>query len=173
MRIILLYAINATKVSIFTALSPYCLQFLLEIGFVNIALQKIKSFIINEKHFIMNIKRRLMHFFTIPTLDLAVILFVVLKNVSAFPTHNLEKHPPIMSSLPSKPPKGKGYLRCYIPSDDYDKRLNQKISLASAMDQQGILYSSELVYRSSCSPKMNNVQMDEQRHLLSVLYRTL
>lgn len=73
----------------------------------------------------------------------------------------------MMTSVPSNH-KGKGYLRCYIPSKDYSKRLNQKISLASAMDQQGIEFSNELVYRATCSSKMNNVKFDEQRHLLTV-----
>lgn len=73
-----------------------------------------------------------------------------------------------MSSLPSEDRKGKGYLRCYVPSKEFDKRLNQKISLASAMDQQGIEFANELVYRKTCSVKMNNIQFDEQRHLLKV-----
>ena len=73
-----------------------------------------------------------------------------------------------MSSSPSEYKKGKGYLRCY---EDYSKRLNQKISLASAMDQQGIEYSNELIYRKTCSVKMNKVEYDEQRHLLTVRYK--
>ena len=76
-----------------------------------------------------------------------------------------------MSSSPSEYKKGKGYLRCYEPSKDYSKQLNQKISLASAMDQQGIEYSNELIYRKTCSVKMNKVEYDEQRHLLTVRYK--
>ena len=72
-----------------------------------------------------------------------------------------------MTSLPSSS-KGKGALQCYIPSSDPEKQLNQYISLASAMDQQGIAFSNELVYRKGVSPKMNNVQLDEQAHLLPV-----
>ena len=75
-----------------------------------------------------------------------------------------------MTSLPSSSTssKGKGCLQCYIPSSDPEKQLNQYISLASAMDQQGIAFSNELVYRKGCSPKMNNVKLDEQAHLLPV-----
>lgn len=36
------------------------------------------------------------------------------------------------------------------------------------MDQQGIEFANELVYRKTCSVKMNNIQFDEQRHLLKV-----
>ena len=74
---------------------------------------------------------------------------------------------PIIKSLPS-PPKGRGYLKCYIPSTDPVKIKKQHVALASAMFQQGIQFSYELVYKSGCSPKLNLAEFDEQRHLLEV-----
>ena len=76
----------------------------------------------------------------------------------------------IMSSMPSKPPKGHGYLCCYTPSTDPSKIKNQHVALASAMYQQNIQYSYNLIYRKGCSEKMNNVKLDEQRHLLKVAF---
>ena len=131
-------------------------------------LQKTKSFTTRENCFIMSIKQKLTPFSIPQNHGQFDIIFVVLQNVT-FYFYSYIETVPIMTSTPSKVPKGKGYLRCYTPSSDYTKRLNQKISLASAMDQQGIIYSNELVYRPTCSRKMNNVKLDEQRHLLSVL----
>ena len=130
-------------------------------------MQKTKSFIIRESCFTTSIKQRSMPFSIRRIHDPFATTCVVLQSVP-FPFIFHVETVPIMTSAPSKTPKGKGYLRCYIPSSDYAKRLNQKISLASAMDQQGIMYSNELVYRSTCSRKMNNVKFDEQRHLLLV-----
>lgn len=75
---------------------------------------------------------------------------------------------PMMTAMPSKPPKGRGYLCCYKPSTDPIKIKSQHVALASAMFQQNIQYSYELVYRSGCATKMNNVKFDEERHLLKV-----
>lgn len=75
---------------------------------------------------------------------------------------------PIMTPTPSKPSRGRGVLRCYKPSTDPIKIKSQHVALASAMFQQNIQYSYELVYRSGCPKKMNDVKYDEERHLLKV-----
>ncbi|KAK8800269.1 hypothetical protein WA171_004904 [Blastocystis sp. BT1] len=63
-------------------------------------------------------------------------------------------------------PKGKSLLKCYVPSTDPNKIKLQHVALASAMSQQGIAYSNELVYREGCPKSMNSMKFDEQRHLL-------
>ena len=71
----------------------------------------------------------------------------------------------IMTAVPSTS-KRSGYLKCYNPSTNPEKIKNQHVALASAMYQQGIAYSYELVYKEGCKPSMNSVKYDEQRHLL-------
>lgn len=71
----------------------------------------------------------------------------------------------LMTAVPSTS-KRSGYLKCYNPSTDPVKIKNQHVALASAMYQQGIAYSYDLVYRDGCKPSMNDVNLDEQRHLL-------
>lgn len=71
----------------------------------------------------------------------------------------------IMTAVPSTS-KRSGYLKCYNPSTNPEKIKNQHVALASAMYQQGIAYSYDLVYKDGCKPSMNDVKFDEQRHLL-------
>ncbi|KAK8796499.1 hypothetical protein WA538_005706 [Blastocystis sp. DL] len=69
-------------------------------------------------------------------------------------------------------PKTKGRLKCYSPSTDIEKIKLQHVALASAMSQQGIEYSNELVYRKGCPASMNRVKYDEQRHLLKEMSKS-
>lgn len=69
-------------------------------------------------------------------------------------------------------PKTKGRLKCYSPSTDIEKIKLQYVALASAMSQQGIEYSNELVYREGCPASMNRVKYDEQRHLLKEMSKS-
>lgn len=69
-------------------------------------------------------------------------------------------------------PRTKGRLKCYSPSTDIEKIKLQHVALASAMSQQGIEYSNELVYRKGCPASMNRVKYDEQRHLLKEMSKS-
>lgn len=71
-----------------------------------------------------------------------------------------------MTSKPSPAPKGKGELKCYVPSTDPEKIKLQHVALASAMSQQNISFSHELVYRDGCPKSMNSGLLDEQRKLM-------
>ena len=77
-----------------------------------------------------------------------------------------------MTSKPSPPPKGKGELKCYIPSADPEKIKLQHVALASAMSQQNISFSHELVYREGCPKSMNYALLDEQRKYMKEMSKS-
>ena len=78
----------------------------------------------------------------------------------------------LMTSQPSPAGKGRGQLKCYVPSSDPEKMKLQHVALASAMSQQNISFSYELVYRDGCSKSMNNADLDEQRKLMKEMSKS-